>query len=82
VLVMDALLAALSDGHMGGAIVDVFPNEPLPPDDPLWRHPKLVVTPHRAAIASLETIGSQIAGNVRRLIRGEPLNNQVDRGRH
>ena len=79
-LVMDALLAALSNGHMGGAIVDVFPNEPLPPDDPLWRHPKLIVTPHMAAIASLETIGSQIAQNVRRLVRGEPLNNQVDVG--
>ena len=77
-LVMDALLAALSNGHMGGAIVDVFPNEPLPPDDPLWRHPKLIVTPHMAAIASLETIGSQIAQNVRRLLRGEPLNNLVD----
>jgi glyoxylate/hydroxypyruvate reductase A len=75
---MDALLAALSDGHMGGAIVDVFANEPLPPDDPLWRHPKLIVTPHMAAIASLETIGLQIAENVRRLMRGEPLNNQVD----
>lgn len=79
-LVMDALLAALSDGHLGGAIVDVFPNEPLPPDDPLWCHPKLIVTPHMAAIASLETIGLQIAENVRRLMRGEPLNNQVDVG--
>ena len=79
-LVMDALLAALSDGHMDGAIVDVFANEPLLPDDPLWRHPKLIVTPHMAAIASLETIGLQIAENVRRLVRGEPLNNQVDVG--
>jgi len=78
--VMYALLAALSNGLMGGAIVDVFPNEPLPPDDPLWRHPKLIVTPHMAAIASLETIGSQIAQNVRCLVRGEPLNNQVDVG--
>jgi glyoxylate/hydroxypyruvate reductase A len=79
-LVMDALLAALSGGHMGGAIIDVFPNEPLPADDPLWRHPKLIVTPHMAAISSLETIGLQVAQNVRRLLRGEPLNNQVDVG--
>jgi glyoxylate/hydroxypyruvate reductase A len=80
-LVMEDLLAALSGGHMGGAIIDVFPNEPLPADDPLWRHPKLVVTPHMAAISSLKTIGLQIAQNVRRLLRGEPLNNQVDVGR-
>jgi glyoxylate/hydroxypyruvate reductase len=79
-LVMEDLLAALSDGHMGGAIIDVFSNEPLPADDPLWRHPKLTVTPHMAAISSLETIGLQVAQNVRRLLRGEPLNNQVDVG--
>lgn len=78
----EALLAALSSGQIGGAIVDVFPNEPLPTDDPLWYHPKLIVTPHMAAIASLETIGSQIAQNVRRLVRGEPLLNQVDVDRH
>jgi glyoxylate/hydroxypyruvate reductase A len=78
----EALLAALTSGHIGGAIVDVFPNEPLPADDPLWYHPKLIVTPHMAAIASLETIGSQIAQNVRRLVRGEPLLNQVDPERH
>jgi glyoxylate/hydroxypyruvate reductase A len=77
---MEDLLAALSGGHMGGAIIDVFPNEPLPADDPLWRHPKLIVTPHMAAISSLETIGLQVAQNVRRLLRGEPLNNQVDVG--
>ncbi|AMM17923.1 hypothetical protein AX768_27680 [Burkholderia sp. PAMC 28687] len=54
----------------------------LPADDPLWQHPKVIVTPHMAAISTLDTIGSQIAQNVRRMVRGEPLLNQVDIARH
>ncbi|AME25824.1 MULTISPECIES: 2-hydroxyacid dehydrogenase [Burkholderiaceae] len=78
----EALLSALDSGQVGGALVDVFPNEPLPSDDPLWQHPKVIVTPHMAAISTLDTIGSQIAQNVRRMVRGEPLLNQVDIARH
>ncbi|OTP76695.1 hypothetical protein [Caballeronia sordidicola] len=54
----------------------------LPAADPLWQHPKVIVTPHMAAISTLDTIGSQIAQNVRRIVRGEPLLNQVDIARH
>ncbi|WP_296224235.1 2-hydroxyacid dehydrogenase [Ralstonia sp. UBA689] len=77
-LVAADLLDALHSGQLGGAIVDVFPSEPLPADDPFWRAPNLIVTPHMASVASADTIGLQVAQNVRRLLRGEPLDNVVD----
>ncbi|AOK18789.1 glyoxylate/hydroxypyruvate reductase A [Burkholderia ubonensis] len=77
-LVAPDLAAALYDGQLGGAIVDVFPVEPLPPGDPLWRTPNLIVTPHMASVASDDTIGQQVAQNVLRLLNGEPLRNLVD----
>lgn len=51
-LVRDDLVAALDSGQLCGAVLDVFDPEPLPPDDPLWRHPRVLVTPHMASIAS------------------------------
>src|SRR5262249_17864362 len=44
-----ALLAALDRGQLGGAVLDVTDLEPLPPDDPLWAHPKILVSPHTSA---------------------------------
>lgn len=72
------LITALTSGQIGGAIVDVFPTEPLPAGDALWRAPNLIVTPHMASVASSETIGMQVAHNARLLTRGEPLQNVVD----
>ncbi|PXW25470.1 2-hydroxyacid dehydrogenase [Paraburkholderia caballeronis] len=80
-LVSADLLAALREGRLGGAVVDVFEAEPLPADDPLWRAPNLVVTPHMASSAGFDVVAQQIAENVRRMQRGEPLMNQVDVGR-
>ncbi|WP_179404528.1 2-hydroxyacid dehydrogenase [Burkholderia guangdongensis] len=77
-LVVPDLVAALDSGQLGGAIVDVFPVEPLPADDPLWRTPNLIVTPHMASVASPKTMAEQIAENARRLVNGEPLLNVVD----
>jgi glyoxylate/hydroxypyruvate reductase A len=77
-LVPGDLLGALQREQIGGAIVDVFPNEPLPASDPFWNAPNLIVTPHMASVASPETIGLQVAMNVRRMVNGEPLHNQVD----
>jgi glyoxylate/hydroxypyruvate reductase A len=77
-LVLDALVAALSDGHLGGAIVDVFPQEPLPPHDALWGAPNLIITPHMASAASLGVIAAQIVENVRRLKGSDALLHQVD----
>lgn len=43
-MVNDDVLAALESGQLAGAVLDVFPQEPLPADDPLWRHPQVVIT--------------------------------------
>ncbi|CCE07964.1 putative 2-hydroxyacid dehydrogenase family protein [Bradyrhizobium sp. STM 3843] len=80
-LVADDLIALLRKGHLRGAVLDVFEREPLAADHPLWREPGVLVTPHMAAIASWSVIAQQIAENVRRLVRGEPLLNAVDRTR-
>jgi len=80
-LVVPDLLAALDSGQLRGAVLDVFAHEPLPADDPLWAAPGVVVTPHMATMASSSVVAQQVAQNVRRLIAGEPLVNQVDPGR-
>lgn len=46
----DALIAALSSGHLGGAGLDVFVTEPLPADSPLWDMPRVIITPHASGI--------------------------------
>jgi len=80
-LIADDLVTLLRQGHLRGAVLDVFEREPLPPDHPLWREPGVLVTPHMAAIASWRVIAQQIAENIRRLQCAEPLLNAVDRGR-
>lgn len=80
-LVEDDLLAALDSGQLAGAALDVFAREPLPSDHPFWRHPKVVVTPHVATIATPETAASQIVENLRRARAGRPLENVVGRER-
>ena len=76
----DALLDALDSGQIGHATLDVFRVEPLPPDHPYWRHPKVTVTPHIAAETRPETSAQVIAENIRRSEEGEPLLHLVDRG--
>lgn len=80
-LVVPDLLAALDSGQLRGAVLDVFAHEPLPADDPLWAAPGVVVTPHMATMASSTVVAQQVAQNVRRLVAGEPLVNQVDSSR-
>lgn len=80
-LVADALVRALSTGHLRGAVLDVFPTEPLPPDSPLWTCPGVVVTPHMASMATSAEIVRQVADNIQRLRSGEPLRNPVDLAR-
>lgn len=77
-LVPADLVQALESGHLRGAIVDVFPEEPLPADDPLWTTPGMLVTPHMATLASPGVIVEQILENARRLEAGLPLLRQVD----
>jgi len=75
------LIEALDSGHLSGATLDVFRQEPLPADHPYWTHPKIVLTPHIASLAKAESVHSQVAENIRRLYAGEPLMNLVDRAR-
>lgn len=76
-----ALLAALDSGQVGHATLDVFRVEPLPPDHPFWRHPRVTVTPHIAAQTRPETASAVVAENIRRAEAGEPLLHLVDRTR-
>ncbi|MDN0081730.1 glyoxylate/hydroxypyruvate reductase A [Crenobacter sp. SG2305] len=70
---LSALVELLDAGHLRGAQLDVFPAEPLGTDDPLWRHPKLLVTPHIAAATLIEPSVKQMADGIRLLqVGGEP----------
>jgi len=80
-LVEADLLAAIDSGRLRGAVIDVFEQEPLPPDNALWNAPGVVVTPHMATMAAFDVVASQIARNVAQLRTGEPLFNQVDMAR-
>jgi glyoxylate/hydroxypyruvate reductase A len=68
------LLAALDSGQLSGAVLDVFRTEPLPPESPLWSHPKVVVTPHEAGGTPQGSL-AHVAENYRRLLDGRPLIN-------
>jgi phosphoglycerate dehydrogenase-like enzyme len=73
-----ALVAALRAGHIGGAYLDVFEQEPLPVDSPLWDMPNVIVTPHNAQ-ASLGNDGRSadyFAQNLVRWARGEEMVNE------
>ncbi len=72
-----ALLEALRAGRLAGAILDVFGQEPLPPDSPWWDAPNVIVTPH-ASGNTLRFLDELVLENVRRYLAGEPLLNPVD----
>jgi glyoxylate/hydroxypyruvate reductase A len=80
-LVEADLLAALASGHLSGAVLDVFGEEPLPADHPFWHHPRIVVTPHVAAFTNPATAAPVILDNIRRFEEGRPLLNRVDPAR-
>jgi phosphoglycerate dehydrogenase-like enzyme len=75
-----ALLQALRDGRLAGAGLDVTDPDPLPPDDPLWRQPNLILTHHTsgASPGNQQRIADIFAANLRRYLRGEPLLHVVD----
>jgi len=77
--VVDAdLIAALDSGHIAGATLDVFGDEPLSEDHPFWGHPKVAMTPHVASRMSAETIADEVVGTLRRIAAGETPENTVD----
>lgn len=73
-----ALLAALTDGSIGGAALDVTETEPLPADSPLWRAPNLILSPHAAGgrpVGAAELIEANLAA----FLAGRPLRNPIPR---
>ena len=75
-----ALLESLRSGRLAGAVLDVFGQEPLPPDSPWWDMPNVIVTPHASGV-TLRFFDELVVENVRRYLAGEPLLNPVDPGR-
>src|SRR5438093_156253 len=75
-----ALLELLDAGQLRGAALDVFATEPLPPGHPLWRHPRVLVSPHVAAVTDRfwERETGLIVENLGRYLAGTPLANVVD----
>jgi glyoxylate/hydroxypyruvate reductase len=75
------ILACLDDGTLGAVSLDVFMQEPLPPDSPFWTHPNVVLTPHNAADTDPDAISRYVAAQIARFEAGGALDNVVDRMR-
>lgn len=76
----EALAAAIKSGKLAGAALDVFPEEPLPPESPLWKQPNVLVTPHISGNTPFydERAVALFAENLRRYLIGLPLYNRYD----
>lgn len=80
-LVEEDLIALIDSGHLAGATLDVFRQEPLPAGHPFWAHPKITVTPHTSARTLRDESIAQIAGKMLALERGEAVAGVVDHDR-
>jgi len=78
-----ALLSALKEHRLAGAVLDVFSEEPLPEDSPLWKAPNVILTPHVSGISAQfdERVLQLFIENLRRYMAGQPLLNIYDPGR-
>jgi glyoxylate/hydroxypyruvate reductase A len=76
------IVAALEEGALAGAALDVFPQEPLPADSPLWSHPKVTVTPHNAGDISPAILVADVVRQIGRLEQGFALEHVVGRAQH
>jgi glyoxylate/hydroxypyruvate reductase A len=75
------LLALIKAGHIAGATLDVFRNEPLPSPHPFWSEPRITITPHISALTLRPEAVRQIAAKIGCLARGEPVADVVVRER-
>jgi len=73
-----ALISALDDGVLSGAVLDVTNPEPLPGDHPLWTHEKVMITPHVASVTQPETAAKAVIDNIRRHETGEIMVGLID----
>ena len=80
---LDALVEALRQRRLGGAALDVFEQEPLPPHHPLWQEPRALLTPHVAVVGPhiVERRLAVLCDNAQRFAAGRPLCNRVDKAR-
>ena len=83
VLDEDALIQSLEDGEIGGAVLDVFEEEPLPQDSPLWTMDNVFITPHVAGTYPnyLRDASRIFARNLRHYLEKRPLENKIDKSR-
>jgi glyoxylate/hydroxypyruvate reductase len=75
------LIALLDEGKLGGATLDVFDPEPLPPEHPYWARADVTLTPHVSGATLADIAVAQIAAKIRRLEQGLPVTGLVDRAR-
>jgi len=78
----DALVDALRNGAIGGAALDAFRQEPLPPEHPFWALPNLIITPHVSGYMPdyFQRMLRLFEENLSRHLQGQPLRNVVDKG--
>jgi D-3-phosphoglycerate dehydrogenase len=78
-VVTSDLVEALRGGRLAGAVLDVFDPEPLPPDNPLWEMPEVIITPHVGGQSATrqDDITRLVCENLRRWKTGEPLVNYL-----
>ncbi len=75
------ILAALEEGVLKAATLDVFAVEPLPAESGLWDDPRVTITPHNSAQSDPDAVAASVARQIRALERGEELQHVVERGR-
>jgi glyoxylate/hydroxypyruvate reductase A len=73
------IAAALDEGALAGATLDVFPTEPLPAASPLWTHPRVTITPHNSAASVPEEVVAYVVRQIERFEAGQGLENVIDR---
>ena len=78
---VEDIIAALDAGKLSGAVLDVFEQEPLPPEHPAWTHPKLLVTPHLASLPPRSERAAYVAQLIAAHERGEPFPHCYDHER-